>query len=76
MDEDAGNAALPLRSLVMGTGEPALSLVAVAMPVPRPDEVLVGIEASPINPSDQGLLFGAQHRRAADESQSRRHTGG
>ena len=40
-------------------GELELSLVSVAIPEPAPDEVLVRIEASPINPSDLGLLFGA-----------------
>ncbi len=40
-------------------GELELSLVSVATPRPQPDEVVVRIEASPINPSDQGLMFGA-----------------
>jgi NADPH:quinone reductase-like Zn-dependent oxidoreductase len=30
-----------------------------AMPVPKPHEVLVKVQATPINPSDLGLLFGA-----------------
>jgi NADPH2:quinone reductase len=50
---------LQLRSLVRSNGELELSLVSVAIPEPGPDEVLVRIEAAPINPSDQGLLFGA-----------------
>jgi len=50
---------LQLRSLVRNNGELELSLVDVAIPEPAPDEVLVRIEAAPINPSDQGLLFGA-----------------
>jgi NADPH:quinone reductase-like Zn-dependent oxidoreductase len=29
------------------------------MPEPGPDEVVVRVEASPINPSDLGLLVGA-----------------
>ncbi len=68
MDDGAGNSALQLRSLVKGTGELELSLVAVAMPVPQPDEVLVRVEASPINPSDQGLLFGAADMSTARQS--------
>jgi NADPH2:quinone reductase len=68
MDDGAGNTALQLRSLVKGTGELELSLVAVAMPVPQPDEVLVRVEASPINPSDQGLLFGAADMSTARQS--------
>jgi NADPH:quinone reductase len=50
---------LQLRSLVRPNGELELSLVSVAVPEPAPDEVLVRIEAAPINPSDLGLLFGA-----------------
>ena len=39
------------------SGELVLSLVEVPVPVPGPDEVLVRVDASPINPSDQGLLL-------------------
>jgi NADPH2:quinone reductase len=49
---------LQLRSLVKGSGELELSLVPVATPDPAPDEVVVRIEAAPINPSDLGLLLG------------------
>jgi NADPH2:quinone reductase len=51
--------ALQLRSLVRPDGELELSLVDEPVPVPRANEVLVRIEASPLNPSDLGLLFGA-----------------
>jgi NADPH2:quinone reductase len=57
IDKDA--TALQLRSLVTPEGQLEVSLVSVATPAPGPDEVLVRIEASPINPSDAGLLFGA-----------------
>jgi NADPH2:quinone reductase len=50
---------LQLRSLVKPEGELEVSLVSVPTPTPAPDEVLVRIEASPLNPSDIGLLFGA-----------------
>ena len=50
---------LQLRSLVKPDGELELSLVEVASPALADDEVLVRIEATPINPSDIGLLFGA-----------------
>ena len=50
---------LELRSLVKSSGELELSLVRNDIPVPSADEVTVRIEATPINPSDQGLLFGA-----------------
>jgi NADPH2:quinone reductase len=49
---------LELRSLVKQSGEIELSLVSVPMPVPGPEDVLVRIEAAPINPSDLGLLLG------------------
>ncbi len=51
--------ALQLRSLVTPAGVLELSLVQAAVPVPGPDEVLIQVEAAPINPSDIGLLFGA-----------------
>ena len=50
---------LQLRSLVKPDGELQISLLSVATPDPAPDEVLVRIDATPINPSDIGLLFGA-----------------
>jgi len=45
--------------LAKRTGELELSLLRVPVPDPHTDEVLVRIEASPLNPSDLGLLFGA-----------------
>ena len=51
--------ALQLRSLITSAGELRLSLDMVGVPPPGPDEVVVRIEASPLNPSDLGLLFGA-----------------
>jgi NADPH:quinone reductase len=50
--------ALQLRSLVRSSGELEVSLQEVPVPEPGADEVLVRIEATPINPSDLGLLFG------------------
>ena len=49
---------LQLRSLVKSSGELELSLAQVPVPQPGADEVLVRIEAAPINPSDLGLLLG------------------
>src|SRR5690349_13526392 len=60
--------ALELRSLVRSSGELELSLVEVPVPRPASDEVLVRIEASPLNPSDLGLLFGAADMRGAKAS--------
>ena len=50
---------LQLRSTVTSDGELKLGLEEIDVPKPGPDEVLVRIEAAPINPSDLGLLFGA-----------------
>ncbi|WP_372786632.1 zinc-binding dehydrogenase [Phenylobacterium sp.] len=50
---------LQLRSLIKAGGELELSLAKVDIPDPAPDEVLIRIEGSPINPSDLGLLLGA-----------------
>ncbi|TFW07284.1 NADH oxidase [Oxalobacteraceae bacterium OM1] len=50
---------LQLRSLVRLEGALELSLVRVPVPVPAENEVVIRIEATPINPSDIGLLFGA-----------------
>ena len=48
---------LQLRSLAKKSGELELSLVRIPIPHPAPDEVLVRVEAAPINPSDLGLLL-------------------
>jgi NADPH:quinone reductase len=56
---------LQLRSLVRGTGRLVLSLDEVPIPRLGPGEVLVRVEASPLNPSDHGLLFGAAEMSAA-----------
>ena len=58
MNDNQGNG-LELRSLVKASGELELSLASVPIPEPGEDEVLVRVEASPINPSDLGLLLGA-----------------
>lgn len=49
---------LQLRSLVKDDNTLELSLVEMEFPQPGPDEVLVRVEATPINPSDLGLLVG------------------
>jgi NADPH:quinone reductase-like Zn-dependent oxidoreductase len=50
---------LQLRSLIKPSGELELSLARVAVAEPTADEVVVRVEAAPINPSDLGLLVGA-----------------
>ncbi len=49
---------LQLRSLVKADGELEVSLAETDIAAPAADEVLIRVEAAPINPSDLGLLFG------------------
>ena len=46
-----------LRSLVTSDGRLELTIATMETPQPQPNEVLVRIEAAPINPSDLGLLL-------------------
>jgi len=50
---------LQMRSLIKANGEVEISLVDAPTPKPGPLEVVVRVEATPLNPSDIGLLFGA-----------------
>jgi NADPH:quinone reductase-like Zn-dependent oxidoreductase len=59
---------LELRSLIKKGGELELSLASVPIPEPSADEILVRVEASPINPSDLGLLVGAADMSTAKTS--------
>src|SRR6478735_4482129 len=63
-----GKTGLQLRSLIRASGELEISLQDVPTPEPGPDEVVVRIEASPINPSDLGLLVGAADMSTAKAS--------
>lgn len=49
---------LQLRTLIKKSGELELSFAKLPVPDPAPDEIVVRIEATPINPSDLGLLVG------------------
>lgn len=59
---------LQLRTIARSSGELELSLVPTPVTPPGPGQILVRIEASPINPSDIGLLFGAADMSAAVQS--------
>jgi NADPH:quinone reductase-like Zn-dependent oxidoreductase len=63
-----GKTGLQLRSLIKKSGEFELSLAEVSIPEPAADEVVVRVEASPINPSDFGLLVGAADMTTAKAS--------
>ena len=58
MSDATQTTGLQLRSLIRKNGELELSLAEVALAEPGPDEVVVKVEATPINPSDLGLLLG------------------
>jgi len=61
---------LQLRSLISKSGELELSLAKVTIPEPGPDQVVVKVEATPINPSDLGLLLGPADLSTAKASGS------
>jgi NADPH:quinone reductase-like Zn-dependent oxidoreductase len=65
------NTGLQLRSLIKKSGELEISLAQVAIPEPDANEVVVRVEASPINPSDLGLLVGAADMATAKMSGTR-----
>ncbi len=67
MTTTAGTGLL-LRSTVKKESLLELSLADVPIPEPKPDEVVVRVEASPINPSDLGLLFGGADMSTAQAS--------
>ena len=68
MTNSPARTGLQLRSLITPDGALELSLVDEPIGQPAADEVVVRIEASPLNPSDIGLLFGAADMRAAQAS--------
>jgi len=49
---------LQMVSTVTEAGQLELALIEQAMPTPKADQIIVRIEASPINPSDHGVMFG------------------
>lgn len=58
-------------SLIKSSGELELSIAETALPAPKADEVIVRVEAAPLNPSDLGLLFGAADMSTARASGTR-----
>src|SRR5258706_9769822 len=65
---------LRLRSLVKQDGVLELSLAQVTVSPPKDDEVIVRVEATPINPSDLGLLLSAGDLSLAKVSGKGRQT--
>jgi len=72
MTQDTARTGLQLRSLINADGELQLSLTPVPTPVPAANEVLVRVEAAPINPSDLGLLFAGADITKAEQRGSNR----
>jgi NADPH2:quinone reductase len=70
MSIESERTALQLRSLVKRDGTLQVSLLDVAVARPGPNEVLIRMEAAPLNPSDLGLLFGAADMSTAAASGS------
>ena len=68
MTSQASCTGLQLRSLVTVEGTLELSLAMQTLAPPAEDEVIVRIQAAPINPSDIGLLFGAADMSTATYS--------
>ena len=64
------NTSREIRSEVTSDGQLKLSIESVEMPTPKDHEVLLKVEASPINPSDLGLLisFAADLRSLTTEA--------
>lgn len=58
MSNKVNETGLQLLSTVKPEGQLELSLARVPTPSPKPDEVVVRVEATPLNPSDLALLFG------------------
>src|SRR2546425_11550999 len=73
MADTSTRTGLQLRSTVKAEGIVELSLVSVPTPELKPEEVIVRIDASPINPSDQGLLFGGADMSTAKASGTADH---
>jgi NADPH:quinone reductase len=65
MTIDMPDKALQLRSRVTPQGTVELSLQEIPVPAPTADQVLLRVEASPINPSDLGLLLAGANMASA-----------
>ena len=73
MSTEIPKKALQLHSTIGSDATLELSLALVPVPEPGETEVLVRIEAAPINPSDMGLLFGPADMTTAREGGTPEH---
>jgi NADPH:quinone reductase len=60
---------MQIQSTVRDTGVLELSLVETDVPDPGPDQIVLRVDATPINPSDLGLLLSAADMSAASRGQ-------
>ncbi len=73
MSEGTAHIGMQLRSTIRSEGVLELSLASVPTPQPGADEVIVRVDASPLNPSDIGLLFGGADMTTAEASGTADH---
>lgn len=59
---------IQLTSTISENGKLTLALKNIEMPQPGPDEVVIRLEAAPLNPSDLGVLFSAADMSTAVQS--------
>lgn len=57
-----------LHSTVTDDGKVVLSIAEVDVPAPREDQVVIRVEAAPINPSDLGPMFGPADLRSITQA--------
>jgi NADPH:quinone reductase-like Zn-dependent oxidoreductase len=65
---------LQMLSTLTPEGALKMELVEQQMPTPKPNQVIVRVEASPINPSDLGVMFGMATMSEATSSGSGKDT--
>lgn len=70
MSQPTSDSGLQIRSVVKKSGVLEVSLVSVPTPEPAADEILIRVEATPINPSDIALLLGPVDMQTAKQSGS------
>jgi len=68
MNANVADTGLQLQSLITKDGELRVSLTRMKVPEPKDNDVVVRVDATPLNPSDIGLLFGPADMAAATSS--------
>lgn len=65
---------LQMFSTLNEDGTLRMELIEQQMPTPKPGQIIVQVEATPINPSDHGVMFGWSNMAAAQSSGSGKST--